>query len=58
MTLSPDIFTILFNDIENSKPKMNTYEYLDLSVKLTYLMRIEEQLDAIRLCLIELRRDK
>ena len=31
------------------------YEYLDLKIKLTYLRGIEEQLDAIRLCLIDLK---
>ena len=30
------------------------YEYLDLKIKLTFLRGIEEQLDAIRLCLIDL----
>lgn len=31
------------------------YEYLDLKIKLTFLRGIEEQLDAIRLCLIDLK---
>lgn len=30
------------------------YEYLDLKIKLTFLRGIEEQLDAIRLCLIDM----
>lgn len=34
------------------------YEYLDLKIKLTFLRGIEEQLDAIRLCLIDLRKEK
>ncbi len=31
------------------------YEYLDLKIKLTFLRGIEQELDAIRLCLIDIK---
>ncbi len=51
-----DVFSSLYKDVEvvGSILELKTYEYLDLRIKLTYLMRIEEQLDAIRLCLIDM----
>lgn len=48
-----DSITELWKELESSITQLSPYEYLDLKIKLQLLRGIEEELDAIRLCLID-----